>query len=214
MSEQLFEAIVQHDLSRVGVLLAQGADPNAPNEEGWRPIHIAIGELGVGGSAEFVKLLIQSGADVNAWDVNHHETPLMSASVPEGMEAARVLLEAGADPNVRNRVGDSPLRLCVWEDDLDMVALLLRHGAGLTINEYGGDFAWTALAIAAHRFNIPMIELLLGAGADPEATDDFGRTARDHLPPREDHDPEAWDRVMELLGRRKPGVHQDTDMDG
>jgi ankyrin repeat protein len=203
MSSELIEAILQHNLGRVRTLLSQGADPNAPNEEGWRPLHVAIGELEVGGSPEFVTLLIDFGADVNAWDLHRHETPLLSASAPEGLEAARILLQAGADPNVRNDVGDSPLRLCVWEGDLELAALLLRHGAGRTINEFGGDFAWTALGIAAHSLNVPMIELLLEAGADPAATDDLDRTARDHLPPRESYDPHTWDQVMELLGGRK-----------
>jgi uncharacterized protein len=203
MSTELSVAIVQHDLGRVRTLLSHGADPNAPNEDGWRPLHLAIGELGVGGTIEFITLLLQHGADANEWDVNHNETPLLSASDPPELEAARVLLEAGADPNVRRSDGESSLRLCVRAQNLQMAALLLRHGAGEKINDYGGDFAWTALGIAASKFNVPMIELLLREGADPEALDDFGRTARDHLPPREKHDPQTWDRIMELLGHRK-----------
>jgi uncharacterized protein len=201
-SLSLFEAIYRHDLDSARVLLSHGADPNDANEEGWRPLHVAIGEIGVGGTVEIVRLLIEFGADVNMWDVQQNETPLLSASVPEGIEAARFLLDAGADPNVRNRVGDSPLRLCVWESDLEMVALLLRYGAAKTINEFGGDFAWTPLGIAAHKFCIPMIQILLDAGADPNATDDLDLTARDRLPPRSECDAATWDRAMELLGRR------------
>lgn len=203
MSSDLFDAIINHDIVRVRALLAQGADPNATDKEGWRPLHVAIGEFGFGGTTEFVSVLIEHGADVNGWDANRNETPLLNASMPSEIEAARILLEAGADPNVRRSDGESPLRLAVWEKDLEYATLLLRHGAGKTVNEFGGDRAWTALAIAAHTFNIPMIELLLREGADPEATDDFYSTARDHLPPREEQDPQTWDRVMELLGRRQ-----------
>lgn len=203
MSSELFAAIVQHDLGRVRTLLSQGADPNAPKEDGWRPLHTAIGQLRVGGKVEFIAVLLEYGANVNEWDANHNETPILSASDPPEIDAARVLLEAGADPNVRRSDGESPLRLCVWEEDAEMAALLLHYGAGKTVNDFGGDFAWTALGIAAEKLNIPIIELLLQAGADPEATDDFDRTARDHLPPREKHDPETWDRVVELLGHRR-----------
>jgi ankyrin repeat protein len=202
MLSDFFAALAGHDVDRVRSLLSQGADPNAPNADGWRPLHVVIGHLDVGRAVELVRVLLEHGAEVEAWDVDRNETPLLSASVPGGAAVARVLLEAGANANVRNRVGDSPLRQAVWARDRDLVELLLRHGATHTIDEYGGDFAWTPLGIAAHLFDVPIIELLLAAGADPQATDDFDRTARDHLPPREAHDPDTWDRVMELLGRR------------
>ena len=64
-------------------------------------------------------------------------------------------------------------------------------------------FLFFALGHAAHNFDLPMIRLLLAAGADPQATDDGDDTARDKLPPRDTQDPDAWDEVMELLGRRR-----------
>ena len=81
--------------------------------------------------------------------------------------------------------------------------MLLEHGAGNTINDYGGVWGLTALAHAAANYDIPMINLLLHEGADPEKRQEFGETARDKLPPRETHDPDEWDSVMESLGRRK-----------
>lgn len=199
----LHTALVEHDLDRTRALLSQGADPNAPNEDGWRPLHVAVGELGVGGAVEFVKTLIEHGADVNGWDTNRNDTPILTASNPPEVEAARLLLEEGADPNVANSEGETPLRWCVEQGSLEMARLLLRYGAADAIDKWGGINGLTVLGIAARRFNIPMIELLLDAGADPEATDEYGETARDHLPPREEHDPQAWDRVIELLGRRR-----------
>jgi ankyrin repeat protein len=207
-SSELINAITQDDLSHVASLLSEGADPNAPDERGWRPLHAAIGHVDFEKpidyvkSIDFVRLLLEHGANVNEWDVHHNETPILSACDPPNIAAARLLLEAGADPNARRSDGESPLRLCAAAQDLEMVRLLLQYGAGKTINEYGGVLAWTALAHAASNFDIPMIELLLRAGADPGLTAEFGETARDSLPPREQHDPQAWDRVMEMLGRR------------
>jgi ankyrin repeat protein len=40
-------------------LLERGADPNAKNDDGWTPLHIAAGE----GHVEIVKLLLERGAD-------------------------------------------------------------------------------------------------------------------------------------------------------
>lgn len=203
MSIELFAAIEQHDVDLVRELVARSPNLSEPNENGWRPLHAAIGELGVGGPVETVRILIEHGANVNEWDVHHNETPLLSACFPEAIEAARALLEAGADPNVRRSDGLSPLRLCVYERDRDMAVLLLAYGADERIDEFGGEQGMTALGIAASQFDLPMIDLLLEAGADPEATDDCYGTARDRLPPREECDPKIWDDVMERLGRRR-----------
>jgi ankyrin repeat protein len=203
IEQELFDALLTHDLNRTEALLSHGADPNSANEEGWRPLHIAVGQLGVGGHAGFVDLLLQHGADPNGWDASRNETPLLTASEPPELKIAQRLLEAGADPNARRSDGESPLRLAVRQGSHELATLLLRHGADKSINTFGGDLAWTALGIAASRFDLPMIELLLEAGADPMAQDDMGRTARDHLPPRTKHDPQEWDRAMEMLGRRR-----------
>ena len=214
MSSALIAAIARHDLGQTVSLLGRGDDPNAPDESGWRPLHYAIGEVASGGSVELVELLLKHGADVNAplrrvlgspWNVYDDDTPILRACDPPQLEVARMLLEAGADANAVRSDGESPLRLCVRFQDIETAALLLRHGAGETINEYGGGegAAVTALAYAASDFNVPMIELLLREGADPETREEFGDFARDHLPPREEHDPQVWDRVMEMLGRRR-----------
>ncbi len=208
MSRELFDAIERHDTAAVAALLQKGADPNEPKAAGWRPLHTAIGRIGVGGSIEVVKLLMQHGADVNAWDEGHNETPILSACYPDvGIEVPRLLLEAGADPNVRRSDGESPLRLSVQQKDLARAELLLKHGAAETIDDYGGDWCWTALGHAAHNVDRPMIELLLAAGADPEGEDDVGDTARDKMPPRaEAKNPAEWDEVMERLARRPPAT--------
>jgi ankyrin repeat protein len=83
-----------------------------------------------------------------------------------------------------------------------MAALLLHFGAGETINEFGGPRGLTALGIAADQFNIPMIELLLDGGADPDALDEDYKTARERLPPRQQCDPQEWDRAMDWLSRK------------
>src|SRR5262245_55247316 len=135
MSSLLHTALVQRDLPRVEKLLEEGADPNAPNERGLRPLHVAISEDDPAGSQELVKMLIKHGATANAWDVELYTTPLLRASEPPNLAVAQVLLEHGADANDRRGDGESPLRLSAGARDLEMAKLLLRHGAGKTINE-------------------------------------------------------------------------------
>jgi uncharacterized protein len=205
--DDLFEAIQQHDAERVGFLLSAGADPNALSvgSPRWHPLEAAIEEVYHDGPPdvmlEIIRRLVQHGADVNAWDDEHRLTPLLAAVYWGNRAAARLLLEAGAHPNVVNRDRESPLSLAVEQDDPETVALLLRHGAR-DIDRVGGVSGMTPLAMAASNLSLPILKLLLDAGADPEQQDTDNSVARNYLPPREQSDPEAWDTALEMLSFR------------
>jgi len=187
MSIDLFTAIETHDISVLRTLLKHGADPDAPQASwpGLRPLHAAIYALEDGGSLEAISLLLEHGADVNAWDQPRTSTPLIAAITSGQRAAVERLLRAGADPNVRNGEGDSPLRLCAAGGDALTAALLLQVGATKTIDEWGGLRGYTALGLAASRLDLAMMKLLLDAGADRSAPDEDGHTARERLPPRD-----------------------------
>ncbi|HLM47334.1 MAG TPA: ankyrin repeat domain-containing protein, partial [Myxococcaceae bacterium] len=147
--------------------------------------------------------LLEHGADVNAWDAERDRTPLLEAVCENQLAAVDVLVKAGAEPNVRSSEGDTPLRACAELGNVEMASLLLGAGATQTINDWGGLTGCTALGIAISRLDIPMMRLLLDAGADPEAPDDDRQPTRDRLPPRDDSDPQKWDAAFELLGGAK-----------
>lgn len=201
MSDELFTAIDQHDINLVTKLLAEGADPNAHRTQPpeWRPLGAAIEEIEFGGPVEIVQLLIRHGADVNAPYINSKLTPLHAAMFVGSLEVLELLLKAGADPNALSDEDRSPLRFAVEQDDLEMAALFLKYGAAKTINDSGGFCGYTALGLAARKLNVQMIELLLKAGADQDATDSDGQTARDYLPTRDNLNFEAWNTINELL---------------
>jgi len=200
MTNQLFEAIEAHDLNRLATLLSQGEDPNTtdPQSPQCPALHVAIEELNDGGSIEAVILLLRHGAAVNGLE-NADLTPLLIALFSNQREAVRILLAAGADPNLEGDEGDSPLRWSVEHDDLETAAMLLRCGADKTIDHAGGPSGMTALGRAASRLNLPMIELLIDAGAEPKALDNNLQTAQQQLPPRETNS-EVWDAAIALLG--------------
>lgn len=214
MSAELFDAIDQQDVERVAALLAQGVDPNTLLAEPpyWRPLHAAIEEIAwYDGSIEVVRLLLQYGADANAWDGENTSTPLHSAmrilhadmqihnKELIQLELIQLFLEAGADPNAVSNIGESALRWAVEQGDLDMAKLFLRFGADKTIDEFGGPCGYTPLTMAARKLDFKMIELLIAAGADPEALDEDGYTARERLPSREESNSKTWDKAMNLL---------------
>ncbi|OWK40923.1 hypothetical protein FRUB_04815 [Fimbriiglobus ruber] len=126
---------------------------------------------------------------------------MLVAVLNQQLEAARLLLAAGADPNVTDDEGDSPLRLSVEKKDHRMAALLLLCGADKAIHDSGGMSGMSALGRAAWNLDIPMIELLLAAGADPDSPDVDRQTASERLPPRKESDPQIWDAAAVLLGR-------------
>jgi uncharacterized protein len=209
MVVELFEAVKRHDLNDLARLLNDGADPNAaqpkhhqwsPLQEGWHTLYAAIEELEEGGPIEALVLLLRYGASVEGWgSPENNDSPLLMALFRNQVEAARILLAAGADPNVEGCEGDTPLRWCAEHGDTSMAAMLLRCGATKTINSAGGPTGRTALGWAAHSLNIPMVVLLLGFGASVDALDADHHTARMHMPPRDASNEQTWDIIAPKL---------------
>lgn len=201
MSTDLLEAIEQHDSARVNWLLANGSDPNGVSlaPPYWRPLHVAIEQLEEGGNVDVILALLHHGADVNGWDSNHDVTPLLLAIFNGQLQVIETLLNGGADPNVVNGEGDSPLRAIVRNRDSTTASLLIRAGAARTIDEYGGLDGLTALGMAARNLDIPTIKLLLDAGANPESRDEDNKTARLRLPPMNEANEEARRTAEALL---------------
>ena len=92
-------------------------------------------------------------------------TPLMYAVQYADAGTVRSLLEAGADPNIRNDVNATAL---MWAaDDLEKSRLLIEHGADVNARSDDGR---TPLLIAAGRYgSSALVKLLLDRGADPAA---------------------------------------------
>lgn len=201
MSSEIFDAIEAHDMDLLTLALSRGDDPNALGAEplGWQPLHAAIEELEYGGPIEALVLLLRYGAKVDAYDAQQDTTPLLMAVFRGQTAAICILLTAGADPNVVGSEGDSPLRWSVEQHNLEMAAMLLRCGATKTLDRGGGPSGMNALGRAAMGLDLPMLELLLRMGADPEAHDLDGRKAFERLPPRTEDRAADWNAAMALL---------------
>jgi ankyrin repeat protein len=85
----------QLDLARQ--LIARGADVN---KTGWTPLHYAA----TGGHLEIIQLLLDNYAYIDAESPNG-STPLMMAAHYGTPAAVKLLLDAGADPRLRNQLG-------------------------------------------------------------------------------------------------------------
>ena len=103
---------------------------------------------------------------MNAQDQNH-ATPLLLATERHMDDIARILLERGADPNVKNIQGKTPLHLLLERyfhdhDDINDVLvverLLLEHGADVNAQDEDNTTPYY-LAYHHRRFEIAQIIL-------------------------------------------------------
>lgn len=123
-----------------------------------------------------VRLLIARGADVNARSRFSHETALMCACdngywcvrpkrvtyEDRSAEAARLILEAGADINAQDIDGMTALMHACRNGQINIVRFLLQSGADITIKDKEGNDA----AAIASALRYEKIVDLLGATND------------------------------------------------
>ena len=119
-----------------------------------------------------LKKILDGGLTADVKD-ERGTTPLMYAGSIGSLNAVRLLLAAGADPNAKDGFGVSPLTYAVR--DLAKVRLLLEAGArasGRSKQEQP-----TLLVAAANPGSIEIVRLLVANGADPKERGPFGRNA-------------------------------------
>jgi ankyrin repeat protein len=100
-------------------------------------------------------------------------TPLHYAALFGSSQAVQLLLAAGADPNVTNLQGVTPLIYAAY--DFKKTKLLVDGGAKINVASHIGS---TPLMVAASsQSNAATVRYLLEKGADPIATDKIGQDA-------------------------------------
>ena len=125
------------------------------------------------GNLQAVRVLIKSGADVNARS-GDGSSPLLWAAHRSNIEIARALVAAGAAVDVANDFGVTPLLHASRIGDAAMVELLLRSGANPSRTHPEGE---TPLMAAARAGSVPAVRLLLTRGVDVNATETFQKTS-------------------------------------
>jgi ankyrin repeat protein len=83
----------------------------------------------------------------------------------------RQLLQRGADVNVRDDDGRTPLFSAVLAGSVGLAGLLLESGADVNARDQDG---WTALHFAAQEHETEIASILIARGADVNAQDQDG----------------------------------------
>ncbi|XP_011407359.2 PREDICTED: transient receptor potential cation channel subfamily A member 1 homolog, partial [Amphimedon queenslandica] len=184
------------------LLQEKAVDINAISHIGFTPLHYACEGRGDKG---IVQLLIQKSAGclklglngieevpipddpnvqskvkeyINRTD-NLKRTPLGIACYKGHKEIVKLLLEHGADFNVTDNDGNTPLTLCISaciEGHTEIVELLLKHGANVNVTNNNGNTPLTLCISACIKEDKEIVELLLKHGANFNVTDDDGNT--------------------------------------
>lgn len=88
-------------------------------------------------------------------------------------DTAKLMVEAGVDPNARQKNGMTALMSAVFNNQYDVAKALLEKGADLSLSAAG----YNALSLAVEKGDEDMVKLLLQHGADPKGRPGSGLTA-------------------------------------
>jgi len=117
------------------------SDVRQRDRAGRTPLHYAAGD----GRLDDVKALIAAGAEIDARKDLYKSTPLMAAAQrDDNIDVITALVEAGADVNLTNSKGDTPLFIATMSYGTSgigagILRYLLDHGADPHIKAANGD---------------------------------------------------------------------------
>lgn len=115
-----------------------------------------------------VVALLKAGADPNK--PSSYASPINLAAALGPPESVLALLDAGADPETRGFGGSSPLHAAALSGQSEIAGILLDKGAKVdSLDNLGRTPLLTYASGSAH--NIAVLQLLLKAGANPNAAD-------------------------------------------
>lgn len=167
----------RNDAAAIARLLSEGARIDARDASGATALLVATRA----NKAAAARALVNAGADVNAKD-RIGDSPYLYAGAAGHLVILKMTLAHGADLRSTNRYGGTALIPAAERGHVDTVRTLVEVGVAVDhVNRLG----WTALLEAIILGNggerhQRIVNILLGAGADPDIADREGVTPLQH----------------------------------
>ncbi|NWU22393.1 ANKR7 protein, partial [Dyaphorophyia castanea] len=131
------------------------------------PLHLAC----INGHADVVQLLVEKKCKLNPCD-KFNQSPLMKAVEHQHGDCAVILLEHGANHDLRGASGTTALHFAAMGSGKSLVELLLEHGADIDAKN---EFGYTPLLLAITENCEETVKFLLQKRADMNAQDNVSR---------------------------------------
>jgi ankyrin repeat domain-containing protein 50 len=125
------------------LLLAEGAKPNLQDDDGRTPLYLAV----MNGRHKVASVLLKRGADPNIQrgppGMGPQGGPLHCAA-RDDTDLAKLLLDYGADPNLKTDLAHSPLYEAAYTNNRESCELLLNRKADVLSEIVDGHTPWFA----------------------------------------------------------------------
>ncbi len=153
LGQVIREAALNGDLSSLRQLTEAGVDINLSDDDGRTPLMFAA----FNGHHEIVAFLLEKGAFVDMHDA-FNRTALLYAATGPFPQTVELLLKNDADPNVVDSDEHfTPLMHAAAEGNIEVVRVLLEHGARKDLTDVDGD---NALSFARENGHDKVVSLL------------------------------------------------------
>ena len=151
--------------------------------DGITPLHLAV----ISNSTLTTKTLLDPWAQSTGQILDPTFERVINSCLIEAVnldypEVSLMLISHGADLNYRNASGATPLFYAARNGSEQLTKALLERltQAKLAVDSREDVRGWSPLLVACVEGHLPVVELLLKAGADPKLRDVFGWTAKEH----------------------------------
>jgi ankyrin repeat protein len=180
-SKLLIEGVKENHTEKVKhALKISGVEPRSYiDKQKHTLLHLAIKNKNL----EIVKSLIKSGSDIDAIDsskgISIKLTPLLISLEQRSDDISEFLIKNGANVNIKDDSGTSPLHMTAHFGDVALSKLLIKNGAKITPSPYPFLRRATPLHIASSKSTpeyMTIAKHLIEMGANINAVDDKKET--------------------------------------
>jgi len=121
-----------------------------------------------------IRLALKQGVNINAKN-DANATALLIAAYRTNFEAVKYLVEHGADVNITNKNGNTPIGIVGWKTgNLEIMNYLIEHGADINLTNNNGDSPLGLLVWDTN--NLEAIKCLVEQKADVNIANNNGDT--------------------------------------